>query len=333
MIQAAKYLRKKIAELGVGIHTERNTVEISDGETCRHVMKFSDGTSLETDMILFSAGIRPRDDIARASGITVGARGGIVVDNFCRTNHPDIYAIGECALWDGKIYGLVAPGYQMADVACSHLLGAEDKQFFGADMSTKLKLMGVDVASIGDAHGTTAGSINYSYIDERNQTYKKLVVSADGKKLLGAVLVGDVDAYGDLLQLKLNDMTLPEKPEALILPATDGSKPVGLGVDALPMSAVICSCNNVTKQDLCTAIESGVMELGELKSCTKAATSCGGCSALVGQVLKCELQKRGVEVKKDICEHFAYSRQEMYHLAKIGNIRTFEDFIAKHGKG
>lgn len=328
-----KVLRKKIAELGVGIHTERNTVEIVDGTNCRHVMKFSDGTSLETDMILFSAGIRPRDDIARSSGISVGARGGIVVDNFCRTNANDVYAIGECALWDGKIYGLVAPGYQMAEVACTHILGSEDKQFTGADMSTKLKLMGVDVASIGDAHGATAGSINYSYIDERSQTYKKLVVSADGKKLLGAVLVGDVDAYGDLLQLKLNDMTLPEKPEALILPVSDGSKPVGLGVDALPMSAVICSCNNVTKQDLCTAIEGGVMELGELKTCTKAATSCGGCSALVGQVLKCELQKRGVEVKKDICEHFAYSRQELYHLAKIGNIRTFEDFIAKHGKG
>ena len=165
-----KVLRKKIADLGVGIHTERNTVEIVDGATCRHAMKFSDGTSLETDMILFSAGIRPRDDIARASGITVGARGGIVVDNFCRTNNADIYAIGECALWDGKIYGLVAPGYQMADVACTHLLGGADKQFTGADMSTKLKLMGVDVASIGDAHGTTAGSINYSYIDERTQT-------------------------------------------------------------------------------------------------------------------------------------------------------------------
>ena len=328
-----KVLRKKIAELGVGIHTERNTVEITDGEKCLHVMKFSDGTSLETDMILFSAGIRPRDDIARNNGIAVGARGGIVVDNFCRTNAPDVYAIGECALWEGKIYGLVAPGYQMADVACTHILGGEDKEFLGADMSTKLKLLGVDVASIGDAHGVTAGSINYSYVDERTQTYKKIVVSADGKKLLGAVLIGDVEAYGDLLQLKLNDMDLPANPEGLILPSLDGSSKPLLGADALPMKAVICSCNNVTKQDLCNAIEGGAMELGELKACTKAATSCGGCSALVGQVLKCELTKRGVEVKKDICEHFAYSRQEMYHLAKIGNIRTFDDLIAKHGKG
>ncbi len=328
-----RVLRKKIADLGVGIHTERNTVEITDGEKCRHVMKFSDGTSLETDMILFSAGIRPRDDIAKNNGIAIGPRGGIVVDNYCRTSAPDVYAIGECALWEGKIYGLVAPGYQMAEVACTHVVGGADKQFLGADMSTKLKLMGVDVASIGDAHGTTAGSLNYSYVDERTQTYKKIVVSADGKKLLGAVLIGDVEAYGDLLQLKLNDMNLPDKPEGLILPASDGSKPVGLGVDALPMTAQICSCNNVSKADLCAAIEGGVRELGELKSCTKAGTSCGGCAALVGQVLKCELGKLGVEVKKDICEHFAYSRQEMYHLAKIGNIRSFDDMIAKHGKG
>lgn len=159
------------------------------------------------------------------------------------------------------------------------------------------------------------------------------MVSADGKKLLGAVLIGDVEAYGDLLQLKLNDIELPNNiPEALILPSFDGAKPVGLGVDALPMSAVLCSCNNVTKQDLCSAIEGGVMELGELGAPSPKPPPVI-MFAFVGQVLKCELTKLGVEVKKDICEHFAYSRQEMYHLAKLGNIRSFDHLVAKHGKG
>jgi len=329
----AKVLRRKIEALGVKVHTEKNTLEIVDGETHRHVMKFACGNQLETDLILFSAGIRPRDELAKQAGLEMGPRGGIVVNNFCQTSDADIYSIGESALWSGRIYGLVAPGYQMAAVAADHITASAANEFTGADMSTKLKLMGVDVGSIGDAMGSTPGAQSYYYIDEPNEIYKKIVVSADNKTLLGAVMVGDVDAYGTLLQFMLNKMELPEHPDALILPSRDGSASAAFGADALPMTAQICSCNNVSKGDICCAIDAGAMEVGDVKAATKAATSCGGCTALVGQILKCELQKRGVEVKKDLCEHFAYSRQEMYHLIKIGKIKSFEEMLEKHGKG
>ncbi|MDO8266448.1 MAG: nitrite reductase large subunit NirB [Moraxellaceae bacterium] len=329
----AKILRRKIEALGVKVHTEKNTLEIVDGENARHVMKFADGSALETDLILFSAGIRPRDEIGKQAGLEMGPRGGIVVNNYCQTSDPDIYAVGEVALWSGRIYGLVAPGYHMATVAADHIMAVSAKEFAGADMSTKLKLMGVDVGSIGDAMGTTPGAHSYYYIDDAKDIYKKIVVSADGKKLLGAVMVGDVEAYGGLLQLMLNNMDLPEYPDVLILPVRDGTGEVGVGVDALPMTAQICSCNNVSKSDICDAIDAGAMEVGDIKSATKAATTCGGCTALIGQILKCELGKRGVEVKKDICEHFAYSRQEMYHLIKIEKIRSFEEMLEKHGTG
>lgn len=329
----AKVLRRKIESLGVKVHTEKNTLAIVDGENHRHAMKFADGSALETDLILFSAGIRPRDELGKQAGLEMGVRGGIVVNNFCQTSDADIYAIGEVALWSGRIYGLVAPGYQMAGVAADHITASAASEFAGADMSTKLKLMGVDVGSIGDAMGSTPGAQSYYYIDEPNEIYKKIVVSADHKTLLGAVMVGDVDAYGTLLQFMLNKMELPEYPDALILPARDGSASVAFGADALPMTAQICSCNNVSKSDICCAIDAGAMEVGDIKSATKAATSCGGCTALVGQILKCELTKRGVEVKKDLCEHFAYSRQEMYHLIKIGKIKSFEEMLEKHGKG
>ena len=329
----AKILRRKIEALGVKVHTEKNTLEIVDGENARHVMKFADGSALETDLILFSAGIRPRDELGKQAGLDMGPRGGIVVNNYCQTSDPDIYAIGEVALWSGRIYGLVAPGYHMATVAADHIMAVSAKEFAGADMSTKLKLMGVDVGSIGDAMGSTPGAHSYYYIDDAKDIYKKIVVSADGKHLLGAVMVGDVDAYGGLLQLMLNKMELPEYPDVLILPVRDGTGEVGVGVDALPMTAQICSCNNVSKSDICDAIDAGAMEVGDIKSATKAATTCGGCTALIGQILKCELGKRGVEVKKDICEHFAYSRQEMYHLIKIEKIRSFEEMLEKHGKG
>jgi nitrite reductase (NADH) large subunit len=328
-----RVLRKKIEDLGVFVHTGKNTQEIVDGENHRHAMKFADGSVLETDLILFSAGIRPRDELAKQAGLEMGQRGGIVVNNFCQTSDADVYAIGECALWSGRIYGLVAPGYQMAQVAVDHITASKASEFQGADMSTKLKLMGVDVASIGDAHGSTPGAQSYYYIDETKQVYKKIVVCSENKYLLGAVMVGEAEAYGTLLQLMLNKMVLPEFPDALILPSRDGKASAGIGVDALPATAQICSCNNVSKGDIVGAIDAGCCEVGDIKSATKAATSCGGCTALVGQILKCELQKRGVEVKKDICEHFAYSRQELHHLVRVDKITSFDELLEKHGQG
>ena len=334
-----RLLRRKIEALGATAHTAKNTKEIVDGFVNRHRMVFADGGTLETDLIVFSAGIRPRDELARAAGLTVGERGGIVIDNACRTSDPAIYAIGECALWDKKIFGLVAPGYDMARVAAANVgaalaaTGSAPAEFLGADMSTKLKLMGVDVASIGDAHGTTPNALNYVFTDEAAGVYKKLVVSSDKKYLLGAILVGDAADYGSLLQMTLNPLPLPEHPEDLILPARDGAPKKGLGVDLLPAGATICSCNNVSKGVLCGAIEGGCATLGALKKETKASTTCGGCGVLVKQILDSELKKRGVTVLNHLCEHFKYSRQELYHLVRVGNLRTFEAVIKRHGKG
>ncbi|MDI3384184.1 nitrite reductase large subunit NirB [Xenophilus aerolatus] len=326
-------LRSKIEQLGVQVHTSRNTVEITDGATARHRMVFADGTWLETDMIVFSAGIRPQDALARQAQLAVGPRGGIAIDSHCRTSDPDVYAIGECAAWNEQVFGLVAPGYDMARVAARHIAGEADAAFTGADMSTKLKLMGVDVASIGDAHGKTPHSRAFQYIDERKQVYKKIVVSEDGKQLLGAVLVGNADEYGTLLQMALNGIALPEEPEFLILPSSDGKAKPGLGVEALPDSAQICSCNSVSKGQICAAVGEGACTVAELKACTKAGATCGGCVPLVTQVMKFEMARRGMAVNNHLCEHFAYSRQELYHLVRVGQIRTFDELLAKHGQG
>lgn len=325
-------LRKKIEKLDVKVHTEKNTQEIVAGEKCRYRMNFADGSYLETDMILFSAGIRPRDELARNASLSVGERGGIVVNNFCQTSIANIYAIGECALWSGRIYGLVAPGYQMAKVAVSHITGGAD-QFVGADMSTKLKLLGVEVASIGDAHARTPGALSYVYQDGINEIYKRLVLSPDGKKLIGSVLVGDTEVYGNLLQICLNGMDVPEAPEQLIVPASDGQAASGLGVDALPETATICSCHDVSKGTICCAVRDGATTIGAIKSMTKAGTGCGGCVALATQVMNSELTKLGVEVNTDLCEHFPFTRQELFHLVRVEKIQTFDALIEKHGRG
>lgn len=323
-------LRRKIEEMGVGVHTSKNTQEIIHTPSGK-VMQFSDGSSLEIDFIVFSTGIRPNDQLAKACELDIGPRGGIVINDYCQTSDPDIYAIGECACWQGKVYGLVAPGYKMAQVALAHLIG-ENAKFEGADMSAKLKLMGVDVGSIGDAKAKTIASRSYVYLDESVPVYKKLVVSNDNKKLLGAVLVGDTSDYSNLLQLMLNDMDLPEHPDSLILPSHAGAKPA-LGADALPDSAQICSCFDVTKAKIVQAIHAGCHTVAAIKAETKAGSGCGGCIPLVTQILNLELAKQGIEVSHALCEHFKYSRQELFHLIRVEGLTSFDEVIKKHGTG
>ena len=326
-------LRGMIEDLGVAVHTGKNTLRIIPGEAARHRMEFADGDSLETDLVVFSAGIRPRDELASDCGLATGERGGIAVDDSCRTSDPDIFAIGECALYDGRIFGLVAPGYEMAKVAASVLAGNGDATFHGADMSTKLKLLGVDVGSIGDAHGRTRGASTYTYIDQRTRVYKRIVVNKTGKKLLGAVLVGDTADYGMLLQTMLNELVLPKHPDTLILPQRDGGGMPAGAVQALPDSAQICSCHDVSKGAIVAAVADGATTLGAVRGCTKASTGCGGCAPLVTQLLNAELEARGIEINTDLCEHFPHTRQELYHLVRIESIKSFDALVAAHGCG
>lgn len=328
-----RLLRDKIESLGVQVHTQCATEVIEAGDKCRYRMKFADGRSLETDMILFSAGIRPYDQLGRDAELALGQRGGIAVNEHCETSAADVYAIGECAAVNNFIYGLVAPGYAMAKAVARQVLqqDLDNASFTGADMSTKLKLLGVEVGSIGDAHGKTPDALAYVYENQPEGIYKKIVVSADKSKLLGAVLVGDTAEYDTLLQYMLNELALDETPEALILPMA-GEKP-SLGADALPDTAVICSCHNVTKADIVSSMDDGAVDVGAVKSCTKASSGCGGCAALLKSVVESEMTRRGVEVNTDICEHFAYSRQELYDIIRVEGIRTFEELLEKHGQG
>jgi nitrite reductase (NADH) large subunit len=328
--RGSQLLQSMIEDIGVAVHTGKATQKIVKGSNTRLKLEFADNTSLATDLVVFSAGIRPEDKLARACGLEVGPRGGIVIDYHCRTSDSSIYAIGECALFGGQIFGLVAPGYRMADAALSQL--TQDKiPFQGADMSTKLKLLGVDVGSIGDAHGRTPGALSYQYANEKKRVYKRINVSADGKQLLGAVLVGDCSDYDPLLQYMLNGLELPAEPDSLILPSA-GEKPQ-LSANSLPVTATICSCHNVSKAGIVAAMDGGCMSLGAVKSTTRASTGCGGCAALLKSVVESELKTRGVEVSKHICEHFPHSRQELFHICKVEKIRTFPKLLSRHGQG
>ncbi|KAA0876377.1 nitrite reductase large subunit NirB [Nitrincola tapanii] len=329
--EAGQVLKDKIEALGVQVWLEKSTTLIESGQEKRLRLNFADGSHLETDLLVFSAGIRPQDALARQAGLALAERGGICINSNCQTSVADVYAIGECASWQGQMFGLVAPGYQMAKTAVAAILGEESAAFTGADMSTKLKLLGVDVGSIGDAHGHTAGARNYRYLDEQNGVYRRLVVSQDGKTLLGAILVGDNSYYDTLLQYALNGLSLPAQPESLILPGTAAAP--ALGADALPASAVLCSCHNVTKGAVCAAMDEGALSFEAVKSSTRASSGCGGCASLLKSVVEHELEQRGVSVNRNLCAHFNYTRQELFHLVRVEGVRTFAELLEKHGQG
>ncbi|MFK0176293.1 nitrite reductase large subunit NirB [Streptomyces xanthochromogenes] len=311
-------LLRTIENMGLTVHTGVGAREITADDD-GHVkgMTLSDSSHLSTDLVIFSAGVRPRDQLARDCGLAVGERGGIVVDAQCRTSDPAVFAIGECALAaDGRVYGLVAPGYDMAETAADTIAGTAERTFTGADLSTKLKLLGVDVASFGDAHGTAEGCLDVVYSDSRSGVYKKLVVSGDGV-LLGGVLVGDADAYGMLRPL--TGHVPPVAPEQLVLPAGLGA-PAALGPESLPDDAVICSCHNVTKGAI-----SACSSLPEAKQRTKAGTGCGSCVKTIGTLLP----RSG---DGGLCGCFARTRQELYEIVLALRISSFTELLDGHGR-
>jgi nitrite reductase (NADH) large subunit len=316
-------LRRLITGLDVTVHTGTSTDAI-EADGSRLVARLGNGTELDVDLVVFSAGVRPRDDLARQSGLDVGPRGGVLVDSSCRTGDPSVYAIGECAAVEGRVYGIVAPGYAMAEIVAAQLTGGSGT-FPEPDTSTKLKLMGVDVASFGDAHAATEGALEVAVNDAVAGTYKKLVVTDDGKTLLGGVLVGDAAEYNTLRALV--GRPLPAEPSAILAPAGGGA---AVGVDALPDAAQICSCNAVSKGAITRAIhEDGCDSVGKLKACTRAGTSCGSCVPLLGRLLTAA----GVEQSKALCEHFGQSRAELFEIVRATRISTFSEVIARYGTG
>ncbi|GAA2657223.1 nitrite reductase large subunit NirB [Streptomyces vastus] len=327
-------LLRTIADMGLSVHTGVGTQEIvTDDSGAVTGMKLSDGSELATDMVVFSAGVRPRDQLARDCGLTVGERGGITVDEQCRTvSDPHVFAIGECALAsDGRVYGLVAPGYEQAETVAATIAADESEQlsFTGADMSTKLKLLGVDVASFGDAHGTAEDCLDVVYADSRSGTYKKLVIGRDGE-LLGGILVGDADAYGTLRAL--TGSVPPVSPEQLVLPAGSGGG-AQLGPSALPDEAVICSCHNVSKCTIRGAVtDHQCTTVPEVKKCTKAGTGCGSCVKVLGQLVNAELEASGVEVDKGLCGCFSQTREELYEIVLALRINKYQDLLDRYGR-
>ena len=330
--RSSQVLQLKLESIGLNIHLSKATNQIL-GNGAITGMEFGEDDALDVDMLVISAGIRPRDELGKTSGLEMGARGGIVVDNKMRTSDKNIFAIGEVALYNQMIYGLVAPGYDMATIAVNQILGEDRMMAENIDMSTKLKLIGVDVASFGEPFMPASKGHSVIFENKTQHLYKRINVSLDGKKLLGGILIGDATDYNMLHQVYLNEMAIPEDAAQLILPASDGGSSFGNVLD-LPDTAQVCSCESLSKGEICCSItEEGCDNLSEVISKTKATTGCGGCKPMVVDLVNETLKSLGKEVKDTICEHFNYNRQELYDLVKINKVANYDEALNLFGNG
>jgi nitrite reductase (NADH) large subunit len=331
---AGQALGRIISREGIELHLGRRPTEISIGDDdAVSGLVLTDGSQVAADLVVFSIGITPRDELARAAGLTVGERGGVVVGPDCRSSAANIWAIGEVANIDGACVGLVAPANAMAEVVADRILGG-DAVFPGIDDATKLKLAGVEVASFGDAMARTDRALEVVYADPARGLYQKLVVSDDAKTLLGGIFVGDASPYASLRPLLGRE--LPAEAGAYL---STGSAEAPVGGD-LPDDAQVCSCNNVSVGTVRAAVvgahgahADGCTELGELKACTRAGTQCGSCVPLVKKLLETELVKTGKTVSKALCEHVSLSRSELFESVRVLGLTSADDVMRRFGAG
>ncbi|WP_248579984.1 nitrite reductase large subunit NirB [Nocardioides sp. InS609-2] len=319
-------LARHVTRLGLTVHAGVATESVL-GEERVTGLALRDADPIAAEIVVFSAGIRPRDALAREACLDLAERGGVLVDEQCRTSDPHVWAIGECAAPGGRMYGLVAPGYTMAEVVVDAMLGGPGA-FIGADMSTKLKLLGVDVASFGDAHATTEGALELVFADAVAGHYKKLVVSDDGTRLLGGILVGDASAYGVLRPMVSSGIALPANPEELILPALRGAVEIGL-----PDEAVVCSCNTVTKAEIVGAVDDACTDAACVTKCTGAGGVCGSCKPTVKKIVEDHFAAQGKVVDRSICEHFPLTRAELFDVVLVHGYTRFDQIVEAHGSG
>ena len=337
---AGQALGRLIEAKGFEVHGGVFPSEIladDDGQVTGVLM--ADGRTIPADIVIVAIGVRPRDELFRAAEgeealFDLGPRGGVVINDYCATQVPGVWAIGEVANFGGMCLGLVAPANTMAEIVADRLHGGE-ATFPGFDTATKLKLSGVDVASFGDAFAKTEHALEIVYADPARGVYQKIVTTDDAKTLLGGIFVGDAAPYTSLRPLLGRE--LPAEPGAYLTAAGGGDAPE----TELPDDATLCSCNNVTAGSIRDAINgcgacdgnAPVQELGELKGCTRAGTQCGSCVPMLKKLLETELTKSGVEVSKALCEHIELSRQELFDAIRVLELTSFEEIMAKYGTG
>ncbi|TDL08308.1 NAD(P)/FAD-dependent oxidoreductase [Mycolicibacterium obuense] len=279
---AGAILRASVESLGIGVHTEKRTSEVLVTDDRLTGIRFADGSQLDCDMLVIAAGIRPNVGLAQRAGLTV-ERAVVTDDHMRSVDDDDVYVVGECAQHRGQVYGLVAPLWEQARVLADHLTGADvTAAYHGSRVATKLKVAGVDVASMGVKAPEHPDDEFVQYSEPKHGVYKTVVIR-DGK-LVGATLVGDVSKVSFLTQAFDSGLPLPDERVALMFDI--GTPDVGVGISELADDAQVCNCNGVSKGALVACVRDGESSVAGVMAKTKAGKGCGSCKELVCQVVE-----------------------------------------------
>ena len=309
---AGRLLQNELEKQGMTFLLEKQTEEIV-GDDRVEGLRFKDGTSIEADLVVMAVGIRPNTTLGAESGIPVNR--GIIVNDYMQTEIPHIYAVGECAEHRGIAYGLVAPPYEQAKVLAKHMCGIETKPYEGSVLSTQLKVSGVEVFSAGDFNESEEKKA-IKVFDEQDGIYKKIVLR--GNQIVGAVLFGDSSEGNRLFSMIQKEADISETSKISILQPL--SQEAGTSITAaMSDDEIICGCNGVSKGAIIQAIqEKGCSSTDEIKACTGASRSCGGCKPLVEEILQHTLGSDfdASAQKEAICGCTTLSRDEVVEEIK-----------------
>ncbi|CAE6937687.1 nasB [Symbiodinium natans] len=344
--EAGGMLKSKIESLGIKVHTGVKVLEIQQGQSGLTGVKIEVGGQeqvLDVQLLIVGAGVRPRQELAEASGLELGGRGGVKTDHTMKTvTDEHVWAVGEIASYNGGMcYQLSAPGYTQAEVLSDHMTNpSADSKFMDADLSTKLKLLGVDVASFGGSSdfwfkrqytSTDPEQVKTAVAkDEAKGTYKKLVFTADGTKLLGGILVGDISEFASLTAVSkradIGGLT-PEDLMAGKMPKVDdGGDGTNLGDDDL-----VCNCHSVPKKVIRDAIKGGAHTFEDIKKCTKAGTGCGTCIRTGPQPKLLSHTLNSIGVEKGCCKSLPFEADDIEDLAKARQLKTYDELVSNLG--
>lgn len=322
---ASSMLQAELERQGVKFAMGKQTVELT-GEQRVNGLSFSDGTFLEADFVVMAVGIKPNVTVAKESGITVNR--GIVVDDYLQTSMPNVYSIGECAEHRGVCYGLVAPLFEQGMVLAKHLCGSETLPYEGSVVSTKLKISGVDVFSAGEFMETPEHTV-ISSKDEWKRTYKKILLK--NNVIVGAVLFGDVTESANLQKLVKQGSLMTDEIYAEVMGTgcCGGGAKKSTSVETMADEEIVCGCNGVTKKAIVDAVtENGFTTVDEIKACTGATRSCGGCKPVVEQILQFVLGDSFQQgAKQGICSCTSLSRDEIVAEITAKGLKTTKEVM------
>jgi nitrite reductase (NADH) large subunit len=314
----------------VRVHLEKSTTALLGDERVSG-LQFKDGETLPCDMVVVSAGIRPNAALARSAGLTVD-RGIVVGDDLASPDDPRVYAVGECAQHRGKVYGLVAPLWEQTQVLADRLTGRNpDARYEGSAVSTKLKVMGVELSVMGEKEAASEADEVATYSDPARGVYKKLIVREG--RLAGAILLGDASVAPSLAQMFDRATRIPGSPAELLFPAAGA--PGAASAAELPGDVQICNCNGVSKARLVEAVKDGCRSLKTLCDATRAGTGCGSCKPQVQEVLQAAA---GDSLAEDPAAHYyvrgvPLAKPELVAAIRERGLRSVSQVFAELANG